>query len=91
MKNKVVNHLIKDVEMEYERYPRLFWIAFTVIACLFFIIQSYIALPRSILVLFIDSLFPLLILATTVFIFIKPKNKYLLILGIFYVLLTVVV
>ncbi len=86
--SKLINHLVEDLEIEYERHARVFWIIFFVVALLFIIIQSYIALPRNVNLLLVDSFVPIILAGSAIFIFLKPKNKNLLIVGVLYLILT---
>ena len=88
MHKSIFNHFIDDLEVEYEYHPKIFWIVFFIIALLFIIIQSYLAIPRTMGKLIIDSLFPIFIVLSIIFIFLKPKNRNLLLIGILYLILT---
>lgn len=84
----MLKHFIEDLEIEYEHHPRIFWIIFFILALLFIIIQSYLALPRSLDKLIIDSSFLIFIVLSILFLFIKPQNRNLLLIGILYLSLT---
>jgi len=88
MRNKFVNHLIEDVEIEYEYHPRIFWVGFLTFMFLFFIVQSYVAQPRLLQYLFYDLWELFLLFIPLIFIFWSKKTRNLLIFGGIYLVIS---
>tara|TARA_Y100000310_G_C20437005_1_gene694224 strand:- start:89 stop:721 length:633 start_codon:yes stop_codon:yes gene_type:complete len=75
---------IEEVEAEYQNRPRFFIVSFLVLMLLFIIIQSYIAQPRNLGLLFSDVWELSVLFLMIIYVFWRKKNQNLLIFGIIF-------
>lgn len=78
---------VEDLEIEYEHHPRLILLACIILFYFLLLIQSYFALPRSFIRLFLDTWEMLLFILPFSFIVLRLKVRNLLIFGIIYFIL----
>ena len=85
--NKILNDIIKNIEIEYEHYPRIIIITFIALFYLLILIQSYYALPRNFSTVFIDTWEMLIFILPLIFIVLRPLSRKLLVFGSAFLLL----
>ena len=88
MGNKLIQHFIRDVEIEYKHHPRIFWISFLIF--MYVIIQSYLVQPRPSQLLFEDLLDLAFLFFPLIYIFWSAKLRSLLIFGTIYLIISIV-
>ena len=79
--SKVIDNFIEDLEIDYNRHPRL--IMFSLILSSYFLIllQSYFALPRALTSVFLDTWEILIFLIPVCFVVLRLRIRNLLIIG----------
>jgi len=83
----LLNTLIDDIEFEYEHHPRLLMCIAIILTYLLMAVQSYFALPRSPLSVFLDTWEMLIFVIPLCFIILRLKVRNILFFGIFYFIL----
>ncbi len=82
--NRFISNFVEGCEIEYERHPRLFFVLALYAAYLIIFIQSYFALPRSLLLVFQDTADMLLFIVPVSFVAIRLRLRNLPIFGLLY-------
>ena len=85
--SKILDHFIEDLEIEYSKHSRIIIFSCLVLFYLVAFIQSYFALPRSLITVLLDTWEMLLVIVPLSFIVLRLKVRNLLILGIGYFIL----
>ena len=89
MYKRIIKHFINDLEIEYERHPRIFWISFLIFMFIFVILQSYIAEPRSFKILLKDFWDLGLLFIPLIIVFWNKKIRNILIFGILFLIISI--
>ena len=85
--NKIFEHFIEDLEIEYEHHPRLIIFSCIVLFYILVLIQSYFALPRNPLTVFLDTWEMLLFIIPMSLIVLRLGVRNLPVFGIIYFIL----